>query len=190
MGRTLRLFVAVPIPEAVAVFLERIQRRIGLPKANLRWVKARNIHLTLRFLGDIDAAQIPRITAGMDAAAASARSFSLQAQGLGVFPNLDDARVLWVGLSGEMDRLDAIQKSLEAGLESFGFGRDTRGFRAHLTIGRVRRRVDAQVLGQCLESIEDTASESFRVDRVGLIKSVLKPTGAEYSLLHASPLDG
>lgn len=186
----LRLFVAVPMPHAVAVYLEQIQRRFQARKLNLRWVKTRNIHLTLKFLGDTAPARVPGIAAAMDAAAASVETFRLRAEGVGVFPHLRNARVVWVGLTGEVDRLNTLRETLESVLESIGVGRDVRGYRAHLTIGRIRRRVDARLLGAELERHGESECESFRVDRLGLFESVLKPAGAEYALLHASPLGG
>lgn len=188
MPKTLRAFVAVPIPEAVAFFLTQIQARLGLPEKNIRWVAAKNIHLTLTFLGDIDPLQVSLIAAQMDATAGMSAAFSLTAEGVGVFPNLRHARVLWVGLAGDLNRLNAIQATLESGLESVGFKKAPHGFFAHLTIGRIRRRIDGQLIGDSLEPLKTVASDSFRVDRLMLFKSILKPNGPEYTLLHTSHL--
>ena len=188
MPKPFRAFVAVPIPEAVAAFLMQIQVRLKLPGRNIRWVAAKNIHLTLKFLGDIEPSRIPAIASQMDAAAGRAAAFPLTAKGVGVFPNLRRARVLWVGLAGDLDRLKAIQASLDAGLESAGFAREPRGFAGHLTIGRIRRRIDAQLIGDSLEPLKAVASDSFRVDRLMLLKSVLNPNGPEYTPLHTSYL--
>lgn len=188
MSKTLRAFVAVPIPDAVALFLMQIQTRLQLPGMNIRWVAAKNIHLTLKFLGDIDPSRVPAITAQMDTAAGVTAAFSLTAKGVGVFPDLGHARVFWVGLAGDLDRLKAIQAALESGLESVGFIRESRGFGAHLTIGRVRRRIDAQLIGESVEPLKAVASDIFRVDRLMLFKSILKPYGPEYTLLHTSHL--
>ncbi len=188
MQKTLRAFVSVPIPDVVAVFLRQVQARLQSPGMNVRWVAMKNIHLTLKFLGDIDPSRVPVIAAQMDAAAGMIPSFFLEARGGGVFPNLRNARVLWVGLAGDLDRLKAIQAANESGLESIGFSRSSRDFRAHLTIGRIRKRIDAKTIGALLEPLKDVISESFRVDRLTLCKSILKPAGAEYTRLHTSYL--
>ena len=188
MPQNLRAFVAVPIPDAVALFLMQIQGRLQLPGRNIRWVAAKNIHLTLTFLGDVDPSRVSAIAAQMDAAANVTTAFSLTAKGVGVFPDLRRARVLWVGLVGDLDRLKAIQATLESGLESEGFKRASRGFGAHLTIGRIRRRIEAQVIGESLAPLKSVASDFFRVDRLMLFKSMLKPNGPEYTLLHTSHL--
>ncbi|MBR9986438.1 MAG: RNA 2',3'-cyclic phosphodiesterase [Desulfosarcina sp.] len=188
MPKTLRAFVAVPIPDAVALFLMQIQAQLQLPKRNIRWVAAKNIHLTLKFLGDIDPSRVPAVAAQMDAAANATAAFSLTAKGVGVFPDLGHARVLWVGLVGDLDRLKTIQAALESGMASAGFKRETRGFGAHLTIGRIRRRIDAQLISESVEPLKAVASDGFRVDRLMLLKSILTPNGPEYTLLHTSHL--
>jgi len=186
--RKTRAFVAVVVPDEVVVFLRQIQAQLQLPGMNIRWVAAKNIHLTLKFLGDIDPSRVPEVAAQMDAAAGRAPSFSLAAKGVGVFPNLRRARVLWVGLAGDLDRLKAIQATLESGLESVGFRRESRNFGAHLTIGRIRHRTDAEIINASLGQLKDTASDRFRVDRLVLFKSILYPNGPEYTQLHASNL--
>ena len=112
----------------------------------------------------------------------------LRAQGVGVFPNPRQARVFWVGLAGDLDRLRSMQANLESRLESVGFFREPRNFRAHLTIGRTRRRMDRQTIGAALEAMHSVASDLFRVDRLVLFKSILKPAGAEHTALHTSYL--
>jgi 2'-5' RNA ligase len=188
MPTRLRAFVAVPIPGAVAVFLRQIQSRIQLPVTDIRWVAQKNIHLTLKFLGDIDPSRVPAVSAQMDAAAATVPPFSLVAKGMGVFPNLRRARVLWVGLAGDLEPLKALQAALESALETVGFNRETRDFGAHLTIGRIRRRIDAQCIRASLDPLKDATSDRFRVDRLMLVRSVLKPNGPQYSVLHTSNL--
>ncbi len=188
MQKTLRTFVAVPIPDAVAVFLHQIQARLQSSEMNIRWVATKNIHLTLKFLGEIVPSRVAAIADQMDAVAEAVSAFSLVARGVGVFPNPRNARVLWVGLTGDLDRLIAIQAALESGLERIGFIRESRDFRAHLTIGRARQRIDAPTIGAWLEPLKDAASDSFQVDRLTLYQSMLTPGGAEYTQLHASYL--
>ena len=188
MGNTLRTFVALPVPDAVTRFLKRMQERLHTPVANIRWVPVANIHLTLKFLGDIDPSMVEVINAQMDAAARLIRPFTLTAEGVGVFPNLRQARVLWVGLIGDMKPLEALYHHLESGLETLGFTRDHRAFRAHLTIGRTRQRTDPKTLGTLLESLKTEASDPFDVDQIRLYQSVLTSFGAEYTPLHTAHL--
>jgi RNA 2',3'-cyclic 3'-phosphodiesterase len=188
MLQPLRVFIAVPIPRGLAFFLKNIQAQLQSPGMDVRWLMTKNIHLTLKFLGDIERTRVPAVTARMDAAAGQMPSFRLNARGVGVFPNRRHARVLWVGLDGELDRLGEIHSALESSLESIGFNRETRRFHPHLTIGRTRRRIDARTIGASLDPLNDATSDSFPVDCLRLFQSNLKPAGVEYSLLHTSQL--
>ena len=188
MNKTLRAFIAIPIPEAVTVFLRQVQRRLEAQPMNIRWVAAKNIHLTLKFLGEIEAPQLSAVTSQMDAATATTAPFSLTANGVGVFPNHRRARVWWVGVAGDTDRLRMLQSNLETRLTTAGFGMSSRDFKAHLTIGRTRQRINAKTVGTSLGPLHEAASGSFRVDRLVLFQSILKPAGAEYTRLHISHL--
>lgn len=190
MPETLRAFIAVPIPEALTVFLRHVQTQLQARRMKLRWVAPKNIHLTLKFLGDIALSQVPAIVERMDAAADVMPAFRLAASGVGVFPNHRHPRVLWVGLAGDLIRLNRLQATLDHGLVAEGFGKVSRNFQAHLTIGRTRQRIDAQTIDTTLISLQDIVSDSFRVDRLDLVKSVLKPAGPEYTRLHVSHLAG
>ncbi len=147
-----------------------------------------NIHLTLKFLGEIDSGQNSKIIVRMGEVALRASPFSLAVKGIGAFPDRRQARVLWVGLAGDVDHLVSIQADLEKGLESIGFPRDRRSFSPHLTIGRSRRRIHPDSLKKALDTIGEDIFETFMVEQIGLYKSVLKPTGAEYTMLHAFKL--
>jgi 2'-5' RNA ligase len=155
---------------------------------NIRWVTSKNIHLTLKFLGDIDLSRMDAVATQMDTCAGSMPTFFLRADGVGVFPNLRHARVLWVGLNGDLERLRSMQANLESCLEAIGFPRGSRHFRAHLTIGRTRRRIDGQTIGAALKPLKLVVSDPFQVDRMVLFKSILKPSGADYTALHTSYL--
>jgi 2'-5' RNA ligase len=188
MTEKIRIFIAIPIPEAVAEFLRQVQTRLQSARMKVRWVPVGSIHLTLKFLGDVASSQVPAIAAQMDAAAGSMPFFRLQARDIGAFPGLRKPRVLWVGLAGELDRLRSLQASLETGLQSVGFDKDTRGFRAHLTIGRAHRYGHLADIGELVKSWSEVASDSFRVERLSLYRSVLGPAGARYTVLHTSDL--
>lgn len=188
MPQKLRCFVAIAIPDVPIRHLRRIQEQLLPVLGEMRWVAAEKIHLTLAFLGNIDSSRVPDVAGRMDAAAAPMRPFGLRLNGVGVFPNRRHARVLWVGLNGALDRLTALQASLACGLDALGFSLVAGQFRAHLTIGRTRRRIDPRKMGAVLDSLQDVASEDFQVDRLMLVQSLLKPGGAEYRLLHTAYL--
>lgn len=188
MANTIRTFVALPVPGAVTDFLTQIQKRLKTSRINIRWVPAANIHLTLKFLGDIEPARVPEINTQLDVASRSTAPFVLNAKGVGVFPHRRQARVIWVGLDGALNQLERLKKNIESGLGSLGFKCDRRPFRAHLTIGRMRQRPDLKVLGALLEPLKDETSEPFNIEQIRFYQSVLRPSGAEYKLLHTAPL--
>lgn len=188
MQKTFRVFIAAPIPDVVVDFLRQIQAQLQSSGMNVRWVVPDNIHLTLKFIGDIDSNLVSVVADRMDAVAGTIPRFLLKADGVGVFPNRRQARVLWMGLSGELDGLRAIQAALESSLESVGFSKKARRFHPHLTLGRSRRRLDAKALDALLEPLKEIASDSFRVDRLRLFRSQLTSVGAKYSRLHTSHL--
>jgi 2'-5' RNA ligase len=189
MKETLRLFIAVPIPDAIARFLKRTRAALQLSGMDVRWVPVENIHLTLKFLGDIDAAGLDPVAGGMDAAAGDSAPFSLIARGVGGFPNLRGLRVLWVGLDGDTHRLETLRRDVDSALEPLGHKKEHRRFHPHFTLARTRQRLDGRRFGLSDASWAQHASDAFRVDRICLFASVLKPGGAEYTRLHTSTLE-
>jgi len=189
MKKTLRLFIAVPIPDAVARFLTKTRAALQQPGMNVRWVPVENIHLTLKFLGDIDAAGVEPVAGRMNAVAGANPPFSLAARGLGGFPNLRSPRVLWIGVDGDTRRLGTLQHDVESELETLGHKKERRRFHPHLTLGRTRKRLDGRRFGLSDASWAQHASDAFRVDRICMFASVLKPGGAEYTRLHTSYLE-
>lgn len=188
MPKSLRAFIAIPIPEPVTAFMQQIQSQLQARRLDCRWPAAENIHLTLKFLGDIEPTQVIDIADRMDAIATRHPPFWLRTGGVGAFPNLRRARVLWVGLAGDVDRLRHLQTALDSGLAADGFDRASRDFRPHLTVGRSRRRIQANAIEKALASLQDLAADPFRVNQMVLFQSILKPSGAAYKRLHSTRL--
>jgi 2'-5' RNA ligase len=188
MSKTLRSFVAFELPDDVRSALRRVQQELKAHDFAVRWVRPEGIHLTLKFLGDIEPAQIDGIADRLAAAARGYGSVSLSAKGIGVFPHLRRPRVLWTGLAGDVRRLSELQGRVDAGLAEAGFRREKRSFKGHLTLGRFKARVESRQVERALEIFADFETEPFSADRIMLFKSELKPTGAVYSILKHIPL--
>ena len=141
--------------------------------------------MTLAFLGDIDADRVPKIAYRLDETAGGLPAFSLCAKGVGAFPHFKRARVLWVGLHGDLSCLQDLYQATWKTIEPLGFEPEKRPFRAHLTIGRARGKGNARAPGKLPEAMQ-APSDAFDVNEVHLYQSVLKPTGAHYRLLHTS----
>jgi RNA 2',3'-cyclic 3'-phosphodiesterase len=183
----IRSFIAIELPPEVKKALTRLQERLKTgDDKQVKWVEPENIHLTLHFLGNINPDIVGRITAAIEQAAAVTRHFQLQVGGLGAFPDLHRVQTIWVGLGGDLDKLNRLQKDIGANLTPAGFKPETRPFNPHLTLGRVRdfiRPEERARLGQLLERMPFNANFEVDVTAVNLMKSQLMPRGPIYTRL-------
>ena len=183
MPPTLRTFIALELPPSVISLLEKVQedlKSMGLPA---KWVRPENIHLTLKFIGNINPGDIDKIGGAMMDAVDDFAAITLVAGGVGVFPGIKRPRVIWVGLGGQVQLLFAMQRVLEDNLAALGFKEEKRPFKGHLTLGRFRQTVNPNTIRQIMREHANLYSEEFTARRIILFKSDLKPTGAVYSQL-------
>jgi 2'-5' RNA ligase len=184
----IRCFIAIDIPSEIKSKVSVLQDSLKRSGASIAWTKPEGIHLTLKFLGDIDQQKIPDLIGSMESAAKDAKPFVVVAEGVGCFPNPRRPRVLWVGLNGG-EALISLQDRVEASVEPLGFDREQRRFHPHLTLGRVRNPFGVERVVTELERLGYSRQE-FMVNEVRLMKSDLQPTGAVYTLLHSVELMG
>ena len=142
-----------------------------------------NLHLTLKFLGQTSTDKIHAVNQALIDAVAGVPSMKLCARALGVFPGIRKPRVIWVGLDGDIDVLIRLHRSIDSNLAMIGFPPEKRSFKAHLTIGRVKRAVNPQQMMAAIQRFQDYRSALFNVAYIELIKSDLKPQGPVYSQL-------
>ena len=190
MTETLRAFVAVDLPQAAAESLVAVQDAIARHGLSIRWVRPENLHLTLKFLGDLPAPMVDAVAHAMDRAVGDAAPMDLMIRGLGVFPGTKRPRVLWAGLHGDTRRLVALHGQLNRTLADAGFAPDVKPFRAHLTLGRPRDRVDARCLADAMAHAGAYAPIGLPVAAVTLYKSRLTPAGPVYTRLRTAVLAG
>ncbi len=192
-GKFIRTFIAVNLPEELRAKLAEVQRDLKSTPGGpaVRWTPAGQIHLTLRFLGNVPADSVVEIQAALQRACAAAAPFDLEAGGLGCFPNARQPRIIWVGLAGSLAALGRLQAQVESETAAWG-EREERELHPHLTIGRVNREHanSARRLAEALHAKAAGSLGAWRVTRVDLMQSRLAPTGAEYSLLAAVTLPG
>ncbi len=140
-----------------------------------------NVHLTLKFLGDVDEALLADLKAALAAAAAAAAPFPLSLKGGGCFPNARAPRVIWIGLAEGAKEASALAGAVERALEPLGFAREKRPFRPHLTIGRVKDvRAGAPTAENKIEQLEGYDVPAAAAEAIALIKSTLTPEGSTY----------
>jgi 2'-5' RNA ligase len=190
-----RCFAAILLSaEARQAVAEEIERLRPLSRA-VAWVPARNLHLTLRFLGEQAEERLPLILEALAEAGRDAAPFSLTLQGLGAFPGFEKPRILWVGVADGALEARGLQARVEAALEARGFGRESRPWHPHLTIGRIFderrwRREAALDLRQAVARAGGLRLATLPVASLALMRSELSPAGARYSELGAVRLGG
>lgn len=183
MSPTIRAFIAIKLPPAVISLLEKAQQDFKSAGLRAKWVQPKNIHLTLKFLGNINPEDIDDIDAAMTDAVMEFEPLNLAARGVGVFPGIKRPRVIWVGLGGQTQALFALQRKLEDNLAVIGFAKENRPYKGHLTLGRFRQAVDPHTIHRVIQEHADLKSEDFTTNRISLFQSDLKPAGPVYSEL-------
>jgi len=179
----IRTFIALEISNVIRNQITNIQKHLMNKGAELRWIKNDNIHLTLRFLGEIDNKNHDKIFEAMNNAAEDTRSLNLSLTGLGMFPDENHPTVIWVGIGGEVEELRQMAEKCDYYLTVKGFEIKKRHFRPHITIGRIKKITDKNLFISELKDVEINRAD-FKVDRLNVVKSDLKPTGAIYTNLH------
>ncbi|MBM2838384.1 MAG: 2',3'-cyclic phosphodiesterase [Deltaproteobacteria bacterium] len=179
----IRAFIACDIPEALLEKISSIQEKLKGLDAEVSWTKVSSIHLTIRFLGDIEEGLVDKVDAAIKEASIGQPPFDINIKGSGVFPNLKHPRVIWLGIDDGAKGLTNLQQGFEDGLKALGFEPEEREFRPHLTLGRVKGQKGKESLSSAVSELRDVEIGSFTIDRVILYKSELKPTGAIYTKL-------
>jgi 2'-5' RNA ligase len=181
----IRSFIAVELPDELKRALAELQDNFksagNLP---LRLVAPGNIHVTLEFLGDVDINITGNITNALEAAIQGTTPFNIEASGLGVFPNMNRIQILWVGLTGDLEKLGQLQKRIEESLKPLGFPPEGRPFTPHLTLARVRdyaRPDERRKLGELISATRFEGKYKIDIKAINLIKSQLTPEGPIYT---------
>jgi RNA 2',3'-cyclic 3'-phosphodiesterase len=188
---SIRAFIAVDLSSSIR---QAIQTKVNdlrqFTGDSVRWVQVKNIHLTLKFLGDIPPSDVDELTRMLRTEADSCPAFEVSIGGLGSFPNSRRPRVLFVGVQAPAG-LETLQSGIESACSRLGFESDSRPFSPHLTIGRVRDHASPEDLQRIRRVLEETKIDSLgtvRVDSVHLYKSELKPGGPLYTRLFSALL--
>jgi 2'-5' RNA ligase len=185
----IRTFVAIKLPSEVKELLKTIQTGLDRGLKGVSWVKPESIHLTLKFLGEIDDAKVQKASAELLKAAAGIGPFKVELEGVGSFPNPRNPRVVWAGVRENIVLLK-LYKSVEERLTAVGFEADDRPFAPHLTLCRIKSAEDGRSLGKLLGEVKPEAKAAFTVSSFVFMKSVLKPSGAEHTSIQEFALMG
>lgn len=186
-----RIFVAIDIfreaRNKVSSYIDDL--RAAFPKVRVGWVKAEKLHLTLKFLGDINDEQLERVKEGVAKAAIHFVPFRLRIESTGVFPSAKKARTLWLGLEEKKNNLQEIVNLLETEFKNTGFATEKRNFHPHLTIGRLREPQKSMELVKLHLASQFDVVE-FEVTEIVVYESKLLPNGSVYEAVSKVTLDG
>jgi 2'-5' RNA ligase len=192
MKPVIRAFIAIEMAPGIQSQLDEIQKQMRQHiKGNaIRWVRSQNIHLTLKFLGDVSIANLDSIKNILADEAINHDPFEIIIGNLGAFPNHHRPRIIWVGIKAPQN-LTSLQQNLETKMEKLGYAREERPFSPHLTLGRVAPNIsdsERHFVKETLDNTQVGILGTVQVDAVHLYKSDLQPSGAVYSRLYTANL--
>jgi 2'-5' RNA ligase len=192
MKSVIRAFIAIDLSSETQLKLEQVSAHLreSLKDIPIRWVQVENIHLTLKFLGDVSLSNLEVLQKMLNSEVAGHVPFEISVGELGAFPNPRQPRVIWIGVEGPSE-LKAVQYGIETQMERLGYAREERPFSPHLTLGRVSRNISSQDLrriGELLDVYKVGFLGATQVKTINLYKSDLRPGGAVYTCLFSAPL--
>lgn len=186
-----RLFVACEVPEetrqAITAVIEVLRARSGTA---VRWIRPEGIHVTLKFLGEVPVKQLPAIRLAVQEAVLVSSPFELEFSNIGTFGGREGLRIMWVGIAGDVLRLEKLVRDVNAALGVVGFEAERRPFRPHLTLGRVRDEIPTRQRAEIEVAVGkmEVPPATWRTNQVSLMRSRLTTTGAQYEVIATFPL--
>ncbi|MDP2158585.1 MAG: RNA 2',3'-cyclic phosphodiesterase [Nitrospirota bacterium] len=184
---TIRSFISIELSDDIRRSMADLIAELRKAGADVTWVPAEKIHLTLKFLGNTDESLIPKIKERISNKLLHYNAFYINISGIGCFPSEKRPRVLWVGIE-RSDILQSIQKEIDTEVAGLGFAREDRPFSPHLTIGRVRSQKGVAEMLRRFAEFRTTDFGAVEVKSIHIMKSELKPAGAEHTSLAEIPI--
>lgn len=187
----MRTFIAIELPQNFRNYLADIQNLLKATGADVKWVPLENIHLTLKFLGEIDDKKLDKVTEILDSVASGENQFFIRLDSLGAFPNTNFPRVIWSGIDKGDKETRKIANAIEERIATIGIPKEDRPFSSHITIGRVRSGLSRIKLTQLLNELQDKPGKEnleFAAGKITLFKSQLTPKGPIYEILKEASL--
>lgn len=180
----MRTFIAIELSEEIREVLAQIQSHLKYAGADVKWVEKDNIHLTLKFLGEIDEKKCEKVKAALEKIAKEFKPFEISLKDIGAFPKIEFPRVIWIGLDKGAKESTELAAKIDETLSKIGFDKETRPFAAHITIGRVRSSKNKEALKEKVLSYQPSAVSHQQINSVILFQSTLTPRGSIYTKLH------
>lgn len=182
----MRTFIAIELSQEIKDALGRLQAQLKTTGADVKWVAQENIHLTLKFLGEINEQKINEVIRIIESIAKDTKIFPMGLSSIGAFPKIDFPRVIWIGIAQGENVVKEIAEGLENNLAEIGIPREERPFSSHITIGRTKSSQNRFKLVQELKKLADNSGKEnleFTADKITLFKSTLSSAGPLYERL-------
>jgi len=184
----MRSFIAIELTEEIKDKLSKIQDELKKSNADVKWVDPKNIHLTLKFLGDVEEKRLEDIKRILKRISEKYKEFSIELHQIGAFPKISSPRVIWIGIEKGKLELSQFFLELEDELKNIGFKKEEREFSAHITIGRVRSGLNRIKLIEEIKKISSAPKLNSSVNKITLFKSTLTPKGPIYEVIYEANL--
>jgi 2'-5' RNA ligase len=189
--KNIRAFLAIDPPENILQEMSRLQEKLKREiSGRISWTKPQGQHLTLKFFGDLSTDDVKNICSAVQNWVTSEQSLNLKIENLGVFPDARKPRVIWCGVTGDVEKLSGLQKQLDSDFAGIGFPAEERPFQAHLTLGRIKDSRGLTGINEALTKYNAFAAGEFSCKELILFQSELSPQGATYSKLAEFALGG
>jgi 2'-5' RNA ligase len=186
-----RLFVACEVPDEVKGGIANVIEQLKNESvSDVRFIRSDGVHVTLKFLGEVPVKKLPAVKLAIQEAVVGHQPFELELSNIGTFGGREGLRIMWVGVAGDVLRLEALVRSVNAALAVVGFEPERRPFRPHLTLGRVRDEIGTRRRAEIEVAVGKTVVPpiSWRTSHVSLMRSRISSAGASYDLLATFPL--
>ena len=175
MNNTIRTFIAVPLSAEICQAIGQIENNLKKLDCNIKWVRPQNVHLTLKFLGDIKPKRIDVLKETFEDLFRNAGSIKIELTQLGAFPNIEHPRILWVGLKDDEQRIARLASMLEEGLGAIGFKKEEKPFSPHITFGRIRSPRNLNLLSEAISDYSLPINLKQTAQNITLYESILTP---------------
>lgn len=185
----IRTFIAVELSKGIKDQLTGLQESLAENSGEVKWVRPESMHLTLLFLGEVEQLDVVGICRVVQSRSRKHKSFQLETEGVGAFPNVRRPKILWAGITDGVSELRALHADLEEGLLDLGcYRREDREYAPHLTLGRLQHDRDSESWSSALAKLADWKGGSMPVDEVLIMSSEMRRDGPEYSIMGRAPL--
>ena len=187
--KNIRTFVAVDVTEAVRERAAQLIEELRSCGGDIKWVEPHNMHLTLKFLGDVPETEVNSVCRAVVQAAADLPPFSISVQGVGAFPHVGRPRTVWIGVEEGAEQLGSLQRAVDRALKPLGYPKERRPFHAHLTLGRIRRGgPESRTLSDRLREQQAFLAGHSQIKEVVVYASYLDRSGPSYQAMSRGPM--